>query len=213
MAEDRRDEKGAEKPAAPVPGAAKPAAPAASKPAAPAAEPPPPPDDDPVYRRVRAVMPEALADGSHLHMGDLVLKAKLDRAFALCRLLKEDPELRFDYLSSVTVVDWPDRPKRFDLVWTLTSMPHRRRLNLVAEASLEEAEGGSVPSVRPLWRTADWQEREAYDLFGVRFAGHPDLRRILLPAWWQGHPLRKDYPVEGRGEHEKVVEECLRPLV
>ena len=227
MADEPKDAPPAPAPAAaanPAPAAATPAsagtakpaaaaAPAAAKPAAKPAEPEKktPPDESPVYRRVKAAMPEALDEDSHLHMGDLVLKAKLSHVLDLCRFLRDDPEMRFDYLSSVTAIDWKDRPKRFEMIWTLTSIPYKRRFNLAADVTLEEAEGDKVPSVRPIWRTADWQEREAYDMFGIRFHGHPDLRRILLPTWWEGFPLRKDYPLEGRGEHEKVVEECLRP--
>ena len=196
----------AKKPAPPAAPAARPAAPAKA-----AEPPPPPPEDSPIFRRVKEKMPEALAEGSLIHMGDLVMKAKVERVLDLCRFLHDDPELRFDYLSSVTCVDFPERPRRFEVVWTLTSIPTRRRFNLVAEVSLAEAEGEAVPSVVSVWKTANWFEREAYDMFGVKFAGHPDLRRILLPQWWEGYPLRKDYPTEGRGEHEKVVEECLRP--
>jgi NADH-quinone oxidoreductase subunit C len=188
------------------------APPAAARAKAKAEEPPPPPPDDhPVYRRVRELVPDALAPGSHLHQGDLVLMARAERLLDLARLLRDDPELGFDYLSCLTAIDWPDRAKRFQVVWTLTSLARRRRFNLVAEVGLDEAEAGLVPSVREVWRTADWQEREVWDMFGIRFAGHPDLRRLLLPGWWEGHPLRRDYPVEGRGEHELVVEECLRP--
>ena len=100
------------------------------------------------------------------------------------------------------------RPKRFDLVYTLHSIPHGHRFSLV----IALAEGEPAPSASELWKTADWQERECYDMFGIVFDGHPDLRRILLPEWWQGWPLRKDYPTTGRGEHERVVEEALRPI-
>jgi len=180
----------------------------AAKPAAKKApDPQQPPDDSPIFERVSEVAPDCLVDGSHLDRGELILKSSADQLLNLCKLLRDDPELRFDYLSQMTVIDYPERERRFDVLWTITSIPNGRRVHVVIEA----AEADEVPSTVGVWITANWHEREAYDMFGVRFRGHPDLRRILLPEWWEGYPLRKDYPTEGRGEHELVVEECLRP--
>jgi len=108
----------------------------------------------------------------------------------VCRLLKEHPDLRYDFLSDVTAIDWlPHRP-RFEVVYHLSSLPFKRRLRVKVRVE----EGEAVPSVTEVWGTAAWHEREVYDMFGIPFDGHPDLRRILMPEAWQGHPLRKDYP-------------------
>ena len=113
----------------------------------------------------------------------------------VCRFLRDDPDLAFDFLSDVTGVDrlkLPESSPRFEVVYHLYSLPHKRRLRL----KVRVGEGESVPTVTGVWETANWHEREVYDLFGVPFDGHPDLRRILMPDDWEGHPLRKDYPVE-----------------
>ncbi len=100
-------------------------------------------------------------------------------------------EEKFDLLSDLTAVDWPKREKRFDVVLNLYSFAHNTRLRIKAQA----AAGEPVPSVTSVWPTANWLERESFDMFGIEFAGHPDLKRILLPEEWQGHPLRKDYDI------------------
>lgn len=113
----------------------------------------------------------------------------------VCRFLRDDPDLAFDFLSDVTGVDrlgWPEALPRFEVVYHLYSLQHQRRLRLKVRVN----EGQAVPSVTGIWETANWHEREVYDLFGVPFEGHPDLRRILMPDDWEGHPLRKDYPAE-----------------
>ena len=88
-------------------------------------------------------------------------------------------------------MDWPKREKRFDVVLNLYSFEHNARLRIKVHA----AAGEIVPSVTSVWPTANWLEREVYDMFGIEFGGHPDLKRILLPEEWQGHPLRKDYDI------------------
>jgi len=107
--------------------------------------------------------------------------------------LRDDDATRFDLLSSVTAVDWTERAPRFDIVYHLYSLPHRHRLTAKVRC---DADPG-VPSVVPIWPAADWLERETFDLYGVKFREHPDLRRVFLPEDWEGHPLRKDYPLEG----------------
>jgi NADH-quinone oxidoreductase subunit C len=114
---------------------------------------------------------------------------------AVSRFLRDDPELQFDFLSSVTGVDrlnLPERSPRFEVVYHLYSLHTKRRLRLKVRVD----EGEAVPSLTDLWPTANWHEREVFDMFGVPFHGHPDLRRILMPEDWEGHPLRKDYPVQ-----------------
>ena len=112
------------------------------------------------------------------------------------RFLRDTPEAAFNFCSDVTASDWPPRPQRFDVIYCLFSTRHRKRVRIKVRA----AEGEAVPSVCGLWPAANWLEREVYDLFGVNFTGHPNRKRILMPDDWQGHPQRKDYPLEGPGE-------------
>ncbi len=113
----------------------------------------------------------------------------------VCAYLRKD--LRYNFLSTVTAVDWPERVPRFDVVYQLLSLPNRCVLRLKARAGNKGEEHPSVPSVCGIWPGANWYEREIYDLFGITFSGHPDLRRILMPPDWTTHPLRKDYPLTG----------------
>lgn len=111
-----------------------------------------------------------------------------------CALLKQDPACPFNFLSDVTCVDWYPSEPRFEVVYHLLSIPNKERLRLKVHLN---SSSPAVDSVTPLWTGANYFEREIFDLFGVRFSGHPYLRRILMPEDWEGHPLRKDYPVEG----------------
>ncbi|MFH1336796.1 MAG: NADH-quinone oxidoreductase subunit C [Candidatus Zixiibacteriota bacterium] len=110
---------------------------------------------------------------------------------ALCKFLKDDPELSFNFLSCISGVDFPERDPRFDVVYELYSISKNHRLRLKVKVNEEE----SVPSITSIWSTANWHEREVFDLFGINFEGHPDLRRILMPDDYEGHPLRKDFPL------------------
>jgi NADH-quinone oxidoreductase subunit C len=111
-----------------------------------------------------------------------------------CVLLRDDPGCPFNYLADLTCVDWFPSEPRFEVVYHLLSIPNKERVRLKVRL-----DGGSpsLDSVTPVWPAANYFEREVFDLFGVRFAGHPYLRRLLMPEDWEGHPLRKDYPVEG----------------
>lgn len=129
-------------------------------------------------------------------VGDWTLVVAVARLLDLMRDLREAPEAAFDFCSDVTASDWPLRPKRFDVIYCLYSTRRRHRVRVKVRA----AEHEGVPSVTSVWPSANWLEREVYDLFGVNFTGHPDRRRILMPEDWQGHPERKDYPLEGPGE-------------
>jgi NADH-quinone oxidoreductase subunit C len=111
-----------------------------------------------------------------------------------CALLRDDAECAFNYLSDITCVDWYPAEPRFEVVYHLLSIPKKERVRL--KVRLESA-SPSVDSLTPLWPGANYFEREVFDLFGIRFAGHPYMRRLLMPEDWEGHPLRKDYPVEG----------------
>jgi NADH-quinone oxidoreductase subunit C len=130
-------------------------------------------------------------------VGDWTVIVSAARFAEACTFLRDTPGCQFDYLSDLTAVDWPARAeKRFDLVASLYSIRLRQRVRVKARL----AESETVPSITGVWPAANWLEREVYDMFGVTFTGHPNLRRLLMPADWQGHPQRKDYPLEGPGE-------------
>jgi NADH-quinone oxidoreductase subunit C len=192
---------GAGGPASPKPAAQTPAGGGGHKPAA---APPLPPDPPPpadveqpdFVRALLAAFPDAGLQLSYW-LGDWTVIAGLDRLPDLARFLHDDPASLFDFCSDVTATDWPARAsQRFDLVYCLYSTTRRHRIRIKVRAG----EHDGVPSVTSVWPAANWLEREVFDMFGVRFAGHPDLRRILMPEDWQGHPQRKDYPLEGPGE-------------
>jgi len=127
-----------------------------------------------------------------LERGEAVLYIDPEKIVQACRTLKNlEPLVR---LSAVTCVDWYGREPRFEVVYQVHFLTGNRRLRLKCRLSGEEPE---IDSVVFVWPAADWYEREIFDLFGVRFRNHPNLRRILMPEDWQGHPLRKDFPVHG----------------
>ena len=126
--------------------------------------------------------------------GELTLHVLRDHLLDLCRTLRDDPGLRFEFCSSVSGVDYLGTPDRLHSVVHLTSMTYRRRIRLEVAVSVEDPH---VPSITSVYPTADWQEREAYDMFGIIYDGHPALTRILMPDDWEGHPQRKDYPLGG----------------
>ena len=111
--------------------------------------------------------------------------------------LRDAPALRYNFLADLTAVDWPEREPRFDVVYHLLSLETRAVVRLKMRVGDEEEHHPEVPTVSSVWPAANWYEREVYDLFGITFSGHPDLRRILMPDDWVGHPLRKDYPLTG----------------
>ncbi len=114
-----------------------------------------------------------------------------------CRALRDTPSLRFNVLIEVTAADYLPREPRFEVVYHLLSIPHRHRLRLKVRAASNEVDG-VIPTVQSVWPAAGWPEREVWDMFGIAFAGHMDLRRLLMPEDWDGHPARKDYPVQIR---------------
>lgn len=139
---------------------------------------------------IESRLPDAIVGATAAADGP-VLSVKVDSTVAVSRLLME--EAGFDRLSAVTAVDWWPREPRFELVYLLHSIRNATRLRLSARVS----EGVAVDSVSSVWRSANWYEREIFDLFGITFGNHPNLERIMMPADWEGHPLRKDYPVHG----------------
>jgi NADH-quinone oxidoreductase subunit C len=126
--------------------------------------------------------------------GELTLHIAPERIAEVCQIMRDDESLRFELCSSVDGVDYlGSDDRRLHIAYQLTSMTYRRRVRLEAAVAL----GQSLPSVTSVYPTADWQEREIYDMFGVVFDGHPNLTRILMPDDWEGHPQRKDYPLGG----------------
>jgi NADH-quinone oxidoreductase subunit C len=187
-----------DKPSPPQPGAA--AAAGGAAPGAPKApvkkkeEGPKPTDASahPLVKRLRERLDGALREASEF-LGQLSIRVDSQRIVEVCDSLKRDSKTPFDFLSDLTCVHFPERlDTPFEIVYNLYSIPANERVRL--KVSLTE--GDPVESVTSVWPTADWMEREVYDLFGVMFSNHPDLRRILLPEDWEGHPLRKEYPLE-----------------
>lgn len=132
--------------------------------------------------------------GSHSQHGDETVILRPEAWFKVHQFLREDARSDMDMLVDLTVVDFPDREPRFEVVDHLLSLQKGHRLRLKTAVGDEEGEDAEVASVTAIWASANWMEREAFDMFGVRFSGHPDLRRILLYPEFEGYPLRKDYP-------------------
>ena len=165
----------------------KPAAAAPPKPPAPPKEGPVPLDNE-LVKRYRARFGEGMRE-AWTDRKQAILVVALDQLLEVARFTHDEEQ--FDLLTDLTAVDWPKREKRFDLVLNLYSFPKQERLRIKAQAG----EGESAPSVAGIWPTANWLEREVYDMFGIVFSGHPNLKRLLLPEEWEGFPLRKDYDI------------------
>ena len=149
------------------------------------------PEENLTVRKLRERFPEAILSAKSFR-NEITVVVTPSEIVRVCRHLKEDPDLRYDFLSDLTAVDRLREHPRFEVVYHLYSLQFKRRVRL--KVLVEEGE--AVPSVTQVWGTADWHEREVYDMFGVGVEGHPDLRRILMSEDWEGHPLRKDYPVQ-----------------
>jgi NADH-quinone oxidoreductase subunit C len=141
---------------------------------------------------------------SHCFRGDDTVVVERDSLKNLCLFLRDDPLLDFDYLLDVCGADYVSREPRFDVVYHISSVQKKHRIRVKTRVS----EGEKVDSVTAIWGTADWAERETYDMFGIEFDGHPDLKRIYMEDDWKGYPLRKDYPERGyRDEYNPFGEE------
>ena len=141
--------------------------------------------------KVRERFGEALREVVYFR-GEDTLVVDPAKIVDICRFLKEDPEMGFDFLVDITGIHYLERVYSYEVIYHLLSLPRRRRLRLRTRLGEE----GKIASVIGVWRGADWHEREAFDLVGIRFENHPDLRRILMPDDFDGHPLRKDFPLE-----------------
>jgi NADH-quinone oxidoreductase subunit C len=131
--------------------------------------------------------------GSTIAFGELNIEARADQIVPLLTLLKDDADFQFQQLIELCGVDYPERPLRFDVVYLLLSLTKNLRLRIKVQTDEDTA----VPSVTAVYPNADWCERETFDMYGVFFSGHPDLRRILTDYGFHGHPLRKDFPMTG----------------
>ena len=158
-----------------------------------------------------------LVAGVIVERGDIVVACERGQARRFLEHCKEDAELDFNMLVDVTAVDWMDnRPERFEVVYQLLSVSKKRRLTVSIAVAEERPE---VDSVVSLWQGASFMEREVWDMFGISFSGHPDLRRVLMYEEFVGHPLRKDYPIQGKQprvplrypEVENTARQMIRP--
>lgn len=146
-----------------------------------------------VVQKLKEKFPNSVLDSYSFRDENTVIIKKEDIA-EVCRFLKSDPDLSFDFLSDLCGVDYMGREPRFEVVYHLFSIDKHHRIRFKAMVG----KGEKISSVVGIWGTADWHEREAFDMYGIIFEGHPNLTRILMPEDWDGHPLRKDYPLKGR---------------
>ena len=147
-------------------------------------------DGERAIERLREVFPgEVVSTGCFRDQHWVELK--VDRLVEVCRWLKEDPTTAYEFLTDVTATHWPDDPRPMEVVIHLYSLSRNDRLRL----KVRTGEEGPVPTLSHVWKSAEWNERETYDMFGIVFEGHPDLRRILMPDDYTDHPLRKGFPL------------------
>jgi NADH-quinone oxidoreductase subunit C len=147
----------------------------------------------PAIARLIAWNPSAV-EGVKFDRDEMTIYMERSAVRDACGLLKDDPNCLFNYLSDVTCVDWFPSEPRFEVIYQLLSIPKKERVRLKVRLG---SDSPAVESVTSVWPGANYFEREVFDLFGIRFLGHPYLRRLLMPEDWEGYPLRKDYPVEG----------------
>ncbi len=175
------------------------------------------PEDTITVEKLKGQLPEAVLDVKEFR-GEATITVRAEDLIEVCRFLRDDPALRYDLLIHVTGVDYSAMgwQPRFQAVYNLFSLSHRRRLRLKVPLAGNRP---TVPSVTSVWPGANWHERETYDLMGIVFEGHPDLRRILMPDDWIGHPLRKDYPLGGEpvafsiNQHEEGIKDLGSPVL
>ena len=144
---------------------------------------------------LRQLLGDAISD-ARVSRGDIVLRTGISGVINVLVSLRDDRHAAFNQLSDLTAVDYPERPERFEMVYQLLSMRNNMRLRILVAVG----EGQAVPSATAVYSAANWAEREAWDMFGIFFAGHPDLRRLLTDYGFEGHPLRKDFPLTGHVE-------------
>ena len=147
-----------------------------------------------IAEKIKEKFPEEVIDVANFRDQVSVI-LKRGKILDICRYLHDDPVLSLDHLQDLTAVDYlKKKDVRFEVVYNLYSTRYHHRIRLRAQVPEDDPK---ISSVVPIWEGANWHERECFDMFGVIFSGHPDLRRILMPEDWEGHPLRKDYPLQG----------------
>ncbi len=169
-------------------------------------------DDTTIIATLQAAVPDAVLESAASSDAHATIFVSRDAWPAVARELRQRPELSFEFLAELTAIDFWPRAPRFELVCLLVSPAHRARLRVKVRLTGDDAHVGTVTGV---WPAANWLEREVWDMFGIVFDGHPDARRLLMPEDWEGHPLRKDYPVQIRmaprvTEALQVTEEQFR---
>ncbi|HET8908662.1 MAG TPA: NADH-quinone oxidoreductase subunit C [Ktedonobacterales bacterium] len=155
---------------------------------------------NPLAEATAALLRDRFPDGvveATEHRGEMTIVVRPDIIVEVCRALRDEKQLAYNYLADITAVDWLEREPRYDIVYHLLSLATYAVVRLKVRIGGEETPDPEIPSVTPVWPGADWFEREIYDLFGIRFSGHPNQTRILMPQDWVGYPLRKDYPLTG----------------
>lgn len=155
-------------------------------------------DPEGLVNKIKNKLPEAVMETARFR-DETTLRIRPQDILSVCRFLRDEPDCSFDYLVDLCGVDHLPREPRFEVVYLLRSLKTKELLRL--KVSLPGI-SPKISSVFSVWKAADWMEREAFDLFGIAFEGHPDLRRILLTPDWEGHPLRKDYPLRGKEDSE-----------
>jgi len=152
------------------------------------------PEKHPAVEALRDNLPNAVTEVGNFR-GEVWVYVDPERCIDVLTFLHDDKSLQFDFLSDLTATHWPDRKEnQFDIVYQLYSIPNRQRFRVKTSVS----DDVGVQTATSVWLGADWLEREVYDMFGVPFQDHPDQRRILNPEGFEGHPLRKDFPVKGK---------------
>ncbi|MHC1742264.1 MAG: NADH-quinone oxidoreductase subunit C [Syntrophobacteraceae bacterium] len=145
-------------------------------------------------KKLAEKFPGAIVE-THSHRGDDTAVVKKERILDICTFLRDDVDLLYNFMMDLTAVDYLGKEPRFEVVYHLFSLKHNRRVRLKARVSESDC---CIDSVVPAWIGANWFEREVFDMYGITFSGHPEMRRILLYEGFEGHPLRKDYPIRKR---------------
>ncbi len=162
-------------------------------------------EDNVILKRFSERFPQAIVETTFFR-DELTITLKKEDMVEIFRFLRDDPLLSYDFLSDLCGVDYFSEEPRFEVVYHLYSLNNKNRLRIKVKVSSADLQ---VPSVVSVWKTADFHERECYDLLGIEFEGHPNLKRILLWDGFEGHPLRKDYPLKGErnfSEHLKFIQ-------
>ncbi len=151
--------------------------------------------DNTTVVKLKEKFPDAIQEVTEFR-NEITVLVKRENVLDILRFMHDDKDLGYNFLADITSVDWFQRTPRFDVVYHLRSLNH----NFFIRIKTHVKDGEKIESATPVWTTANWLEREVYDLMGIEFSHHPDLRRILTPDHWEDYPLRKDYPLVGKNE-------------